>query len=352
VRRLLVGVLLGAGLTVAAPAQACACGGMVDREGYDTSVDAETALVVWDGTSETILLQLDMRTDAVDAGLLIPTPTAAAVRLGDDAVFDDLRRVVAPVREDRTHLFGPALLGGGSDGERAGDAGGPAVSVLSTVDLGPLRATTLTAAGAGALEKWLAKHDYQTTAAMTAATKPYVDEGWSFVAVQLTAARDTLEGALPALALTFASEQAVYPMRMSAAATSPQHPTVYVLAPHRMRRTDPISGGITRPELFFAGPVDPSAVTSASLKGWLAATPYLTATAQWLPEPKQIISDFTFGRAPDDTPYQRVEYDDHYLLPVDLGILLILAILTVVVLLGLRLTRRRVSPPAPPSFPS
>ena len=40
------GLLLAvATLTVAAPAQACACGGVVDQPGGDTSVSAETAVV-------------------------------------------------------------------------------------------------------------------------------------------------------------------------------------------------------------------------------------------------------------------------------------------------------------------
>ena len=64
-------------LVVVAPAQACACGGVVDQPGGDTSVSAETAVVVWDGTQETILLRLSTRSEAVTAGLLVPTPTPA-----------------------------------------------------------------------------------------------------------------------------------------------------------------------------------------------------------------------------------------------------------------------------------
>ena len=72
-RRLLAGLLLAAGLTVAAPAYACACGGLVDQPGRDTSVTSETAVVVWDGKTETIVLRLSARTDAVSAGLHVPT---------------------------------------------------------------------------------------------------------------------------------------------------------------------------------------------------------------------------------------------------------------------------------------
>ena len=59
------GLLLAvATLTLASPAQACACGGVVDQPGGDISVVAETAVVVWDGAKETILLRLSTRSEA------------------------------------------------------------------------------------------------------------------------------------------------------------------------------------------------------------------------------------------------------------------------------------------------
>ncbi len=130
--------------------------------------------------------------------------------------------------------------------------------------------------------------------------QPYVDEGWSFVAVQLNAVGQTLEGDLPPISMTFASDEAVYPMRMSSVAEETQQPVVYVLAEHRMQRTDPVASGSTRPDIAFAGRVSPGEVASPALKEWLATTPYLTATSQWLPDPGQIVTDFTFARAPDD----------------------------------------------------
>ena len=60
-------------------------------------------------------------------------------------------------------------------------------------------------------------------------------------------------------------------------------------------------------------------MTSPTLREWLATTPYLTATSQWLPDPSQIVTDFTFAQAPDDTSFQQVLYDDTYLLPGDVG---------------------------------
>ena len=128
VRRVLAALLAAAALIVVAPpAGACACGGVVDQPGQDTSVDSETAVVAWDGTTETIALRLSTRSDAVHAGLIVPTPAAATVTLGDEQMFTDLAAVIAARRESRWRLFGPPLFGGdgGGDGDGAG-AGGSA----------------------------------------------------------------------------------------------------------------------------------------------------------------------------------------------------------------------------------
>jgi hypothetical protein len=325
-RRLLGLLLVSASIALAAPASACACGGVVDQPGGDTSVSSERAVLVWDGKRETILLRLSTRSEAVNAGLLVPTPTPATVELGDEQVFTDLADVTAPRTEQRRHLFGPPLLlgDGGGDGASAGGPGGANVEVLGTVDLGPLRATTLTAGSAVALGSWLRDNRYQTSPAFTEAVQPYIKEGWGFVAVQLNAVGQTLAGELPPISMSFASDEAVYPMRMSSIAEETQQPVVYVLATHRMQRTDPVASGSTRPDVAFAGSVSPGDVASATLKKWLATTPYLTATSQWLPDPGEIVTDFTFARAPDDEPFQQVVYDDTYVLPGDVGALLVL----------------------------
>jgi hypothetical protein len=337
---------MAAGLTVAAPAYACACGGLVDQPGRDTSVTSETAVVVWDGETETIVLRLSTRTDAVSAGLLIPTPSPATAELGDEQVFTDLAAVTAPRRDSRWHLFGPPLLGGGDGGGDA-SAGGPGggVQVLATVDLGPLRATTIAAANTPDLQAWLTSHDYDASPELLASVSPYVQESWTFVAIQLTAEGETLDGNLPPISMRFTSRKAVYPMRMSSVADESQQPLVHVLAEHRMLRTDPVASGLTRPDITFAGAVSPADVRAPDLQEWLATTPFLTTSSQWLPDPSEVISDFTYEAAAEDTAFQQVRYDEKYLLPGDLGALLVLLLVVGAVWLVVRLTRKR------PNFP-
>jgi hypothetical protein len=99
-------------------------------------------------------------------------------------------------------------------------------------------------------------------------------------------------------------------------------------------------GLVAREERPQRGKVDVGHVIGVCILHWLATTPYLTATSQWLPDPAQIVTDFTFARAPSDVPYQRVLYDDSYLIPGDIGALLILLLVAGAAWLVVRLVRR------------
>ncbi|MFV0524188.1 MAG: DUF2330 domain-containing protein [Acidimicrobiales bacterium] len=343
----MVAVVAAIVATTAVPAQACACGAMVDLDGHDTAITGETVIIRWDGTTETVHLRLAARSDAVDAGLLIPTPAPATASLGDDEVFDHLDRVIRPRAVDRFRLFGPPIWFGGDDGAESGAPAALGVDVIDQVDLGPIQATTLAADDPVALEAWLDDHGYTMSDELADLLGPYVEEGWSYVAIRLTSAGADLDGELPPVVLDFAADELVYPMRLSEGATGAQQVRTFVVAEHRMNRTDPMVDAGTGAELLFAGPVPAEDVTSLDLGDLVDTTPYLTAYEQQFDDPAtQIDADLTFAPAPSDETFQRTYevYSDG--IPVDvaaLGFLVLvgLAIVAVVVV------RRRPRPSAP-----
>ncbi len=150
-------------------------------------------------------------------GCVVPTPTPATVELGDVAVFDALERELRARGDHRVGLVGAE----GSPSETAARArpGGSPV-VLDQVQLGPIQATTLAADDAQGLTDWLDVNGYALPDAVAAQLGPYVDDGWSFVALKLTADLP-FDGELDPIRFTFDSDELVYPMRMSAAATTP-----------------------------------------------------------------------------------------------------------------------------------
>lgn len=280
---------------------ACACGGAISNPGDVVEILDETAIVEWDGAIETITLALDAATGATDFALLIPTPAPAQAALGDSTLFDDLAAISAP-REVTDWQWWP-VFGGSAPGPRG-------VEVLDVVRLGPLEVTTLAASEATALSEWLDGHGYVMKDTLATALRPYIDEGWYFVAAKIATDAQgdpDLSGALQPIKLTFDSDEVIYPMRLSAAATTTQHVRTYVVADHRMERTDVMAEGS---RVRFAGTLETDGVDDA-----LDADPssalldlldgrYLTTIDQHFWEPgEEIVADFTFAQAADDAEF-------------------------------------------------
>lgn len=336
-------------LAISPPAQACACGGVVGPNGVRTTVSQEIAMVTHHGGTETIEMQLDLTSDGDDVGLVVPTPAPAKVSLGDGQTFDDLSWASRPREKTDRHLFGPpALFGDETDGAAAtGAPTGEAVRPLRTVHLGPLDATVLQADDPKALATWLDRHGYRMKPGLAKQVKPYVRMKWSFVAVRLTTKGKQLDGELPPLVMKFASDRLIYPMRMSRAASTAQGVMTYVLAEHRMRRTDSTAKarrGVTAPVVEFAGKVDPASVRSSELRRQLHKTPYLTTIGQTFADPaRAITSDLTFERADSDAGFERTYTTEEYIVPIDIAIigLVLLAGAAVGVAAWIRSSRRR-----------
>lgn len=295
---------------VAAPAaQACACGGFVASNGINVAASVERVVLSWDGRTERVLLSMDALIDSADAALLIPTPSPAEAALAEPEVFSELDDVTAPeVVVDYT--WWPDL-GFGAGGDYGGAAPGASdgVSVLDTTRLGDLEVTVLEADDADLLTEWLNEHGYEMRDTLADALMPYVSEGWYYLAVRLTTEAENLSGALQPLDITFASDQMIYPMRLSAAAADSQHVRTYVFSDHRVQRTDETSSN-GELDMWFAGEVAASQVTSDALVSIVAEHSYLTVQDHYFPDPEsQIVSDFTFGRAASDTPYREQRYE-------------------------------------------
>lgn len=277
-------------------------------DGEDVAASAEYAVLSWDGEQERVLLSMDALASSSDAALLIPTPTPAEAALAETEVFAELEAVTAPeVVVD--YQWWPDLGFGSGDAGAAAPGAGNGVDVLDTLQLGDLEVSVLAASDADELADWLDAHEYVMRDDLADALMPYVSEGWYYLAIRLTTDADSLTGALQPLDLTFASDQLIYPMRLSAAATESQFVRTYVFSDHRVQRTDETAdSGLT--ELYFAGAIAPTQVTSDALVSISSERPYLTVLDQYFAEPnEQIVSDFTFAQAPSDTGYRQVNHE-------------------------------------------
>jgi hypothetical protein len=298
------------------PAAACACGAVISNS--TAAVSGETSLITWDGSTETIDMVMVLQGSAGDAAWIMPVPPGTVASLGDRRVFGKLATATAP-RVEKQYTFWPSIGYGG----RASVSGAQAPGGLSvtTSEVGPFTVSTLSGADPEAVNTWLADHGYPTRPALTATFAQYLADGWSIDAVKLTSPGGQLEGNLDPLRMTFATTAPVYPIKLSNYAKDVQAITLYVAAAHRMEITRDASLG-TSWNTLFAGRVAAADLGLTPLDG---QDVYLTAFTQVL-KPGLVTDDYQFGRAADDTTYQRVRYET-----VDLSWVTVLGAIIVVV---------------------
>jgi hypothetical protein len=331
-------------MVLATPSYACACGAVVAPDGAQATMNHEVALVHWDGSIETIVMQLALNASTDSVALVVPTPTPATVASADKATFTELDTLTAPQVQQRRH-WTLGRPGSGAPGSLEAAAARPP-EVVNQVHLGPLEATTLAGGDLSGLQKWLADNGYSIKPAVSDALDPYVRDGWSFVAMRLTSSAPIVGGLNP-VRMTFQSSRLVYPMRLSVAAPSPQQVTVFTLSDHRQQRTDADASAqaAQSTQVQFARNIS-TAVSDPLLRELTGNHGgYLTKIQVNISKPAQISSDFTFGNAPNDDAYRQVVYVDHdVVIPIELILFvgfLLAAIAATVIFLLVRRQRRR-----------
>lgn len=327
------------------PAYACGCGAMVVDPNAEISVHRETSVVDWDGRTEQIVMRFTVDSDAPEAAWIMPVPGRATVELADAAVFDELVRVAAPVHRTR-HYFWPRSgdwpfdhVDGAAGAAPAPGADGSGVGVVGRERLGDFDVARLTATDPDALGDWLDANGFEMPEGLGEDLRPYVDQGWEYVAVRLVPAGKgkVLDGTLDPLRLSFASDTLVYPMRLSRRATTPQSLGLFVLAEHRMEPRGTIGG--SEPEVTYAGKVEPQGAVGRLTGG---EERFLTVLDQGFPDPGRIDGDHELVAAAEDTPFQRVVWDDDLLTAGGVPVwLLVVGGVPVVVALIVGLRRRR-----------
>lgn len=332
-----VGAMMLAVLVVGlvAPASACACGAYVTNA--DTAISGERAALQWDGTTEDLVVSLDVIGSSPDAAWLMPLPAQAEVSLADFDLFEELASRTAPIEEKVTNWwpnFGYLEMLGITGDDGAGEPGSADVELLSEQQLGPLTVAQLAANDPAALGTWLTDNGYQLDEEISAAAAPYAQAGWIFVAAKVTApdpAMPLQAGTLQPIRMVFPSTEPVYPMRLSQAATAPQDISLYVVAANRMDPEFTAVPGVA-PELVYAGWLDPGEIGPVSAVGqWLTQRSFLVRYDQVIEDPTQITGDYTFAQAPEDEEFQSIVFVDRDLGWLTGGLLTVLGLVLLAV---------------------
>ncbi len=192
--------LILAAVFIASPSLACA---PAAGEGRFVRVDAEDAVIIWDGPAkrEHFIRRALFDTDAKDFGFLVPTPEKPEIGEADDVIFARLADIVVPPQARNLE---------------AAPAG--TVTVLEQKVVAGLDATVLEATDANALFDWLKEHGYHADADLLDWTRPYVERGWKITAFKIAAGAPKV--ATKAVRMSFQTERPFFPYREPASQRS------------------------------------------------------------------------------------------------------------------------------------
>jgi Uncharacterized protein conserved in bacteria (DUF2330) len=184
--------------------------------------------------TEHLVLSVTFEGDAEDFAWVIPVPNKPEIAVTDPELFSELSNFTA------TEFPG----GGGGFGcsGGAGTGGQDGVDVIKESVVGPYATAILSATNATVLVDWLNANGYIFPEDGEEIISEYIEKEWYFVATKINAVKEgtseaLAEGAIEPIVLSFASDEIVYPLRISslsaANATSPEV-LLYVLADHVM----------------------------------------------------------------------------------------------------------------------
>jgi hypothetical protein len=212
------------GTAGASPAFACGCGGVVGPPDSDVSVSNERAILHWEDGKETMEIMVDMDSDQPTAGLIIPTPSPAAVSQGDARTFELIESTIVPGARIETDWWGLGYL--------MPDPVEVTADEFSRVRVGPLEATTIAASDTASLDTWLAANKFEITPKLVKSLAGYAEAGWSLTAIRLSN-ENGLTGHVDPIRLSFTTERLVYPMQLAQNETTPQSVRLYVFDKQR-----------------------------------------------------------------------------------------------------------------------
>jgi hypothetical protein len=177
--------------------------------------------------TEHLILSVSFEGDAADFAWVIPVPNLPEIAVTDAELFWEL----SDFTRTEIHI-------GGCEGEGApGD-----VDVIEEQVVGPYATAILSSTNATALADWLNANGYIFPEDGEEIISEYIEKEWYFVATKINAVEEgtgeaLAEGAIEPIVLSFASDEIIYPLRitsLSATNETPPEVLLYVFADHIM----------------------------------------------------------------------------------------------------------------------
>ncbi|MCJ7811732.1 DUF2330 domain-containing protein [bacterium] len=216
----------------------------VETIGNSAESPNQRALVIYDGSKETLILQVKYSGTVDDFAWIVPVPhqpEADGITTTSDSIFQILHYYTQP----RVVFGGDGNEGWWMPGERGvfndSMVFEQGVTVWEMLQVGPYEVAVLSGTSSQALIEWLNANGYSYTDDAEPVIDYYIKKEWFFVALKvnvqdiLSKSNSTYQSGLPALKIAFLSDQPVFPLRISEISAAPENEIeLYVAAPHRM----------------------------------------------------------------------------------------------------------------------
>ena len=205
----------------------------------DINEPTQKAIIVYDAGREDLILQVKYGGPVSEFGWLIPVPNKPTVEKGDMECFYELSKFTQRQFEYPSDHAASKSMTLGMDANVSGRAEPDPVKVVEIKTIGAYEIAVLSTEDTGALERWLKANHFEYPQDKSDVLAGYVKQHWYFVAVKinlkaswnrLSTEAKLANGELNPLHLTFASDQCIFPLKISSVNGTPSEVQVYVLS--------------------------------------------------------------------------------------------------------------------------
>ncbi|MBN2031429.1 DUF2330 domain-containing protein [bacterium] len=204
----------------------------------------QRALIVYDGSKETLILQVKYSGTVSDFAWVVPVPQqpkADDITTTSDSIFQILHHYTQP----RVVFGSDGNEGWWMPGQRGVFDDNMIIEqdviIWERLQVGPYDVTVLSGSSSQALVDWLNANGFSFTDDAESVIDYYIQKGWFFVATKVNVQGDlskpdsAYQSGLPALKIAFPSDQPVFPLRISEISSALENEIeLYVAALHRM----------------------------------------------------------------------------------------------------------------------
>ncbi|MBN2031430.1 DUF2330 domain-containing protein [bacterium] len=203
----------------------------------------QRAIIIHDGIRETLILQVKYSGTADNFAWIVPVPRqpeANGITTTSDSIFQILHEYTQPRVYIRSEEYGSGGTMKGLDSyENVVLEQG--VTIWEMLQVGPYDVTVLSGISSQALIDWLNTNGYSYSDDAESIIDFYIQKEWFFVASKvnvqenLSKSSSSYQSGLPALKISFYTDQPVFPLRISEISSASENEIeLYVAAPHRM----------------------------------------------------------------------------------------------------------------------